>query len=182
MEKSDLLPPHQIAIAGNALLGDPASQRAVLELVVVLTDAGIEPVDVFKKAALESLRVALANNKLQSRRNAKIKGGEGKEFSIAVLWWKEKLGGHPKVSTSVEQQLDPTGNKNLKPAINRAVKLHGKLAKERALFELVWGGPDGPNLNWVGAWESYRIELMKPAQEAIDKLKLPEETAKLLKR
>lgn len=179
MTKPDLLPPNQNAAAINALLGDSASQRKVLEMAVALSDAGIEPIKIFKMAAMESLRTALKKNKLPPRRNARKNGAAGGEFQTAIEWWKAKLTNHPKPATSVEQQLDPSGTKNLKPAISRAVKRHGKLAKERALFELAMFGKEGyPDLYWINEWQQYRNELSKPMIEAIKKM--PKEISELM--
>ena len=180
MNEFDLLTSNQIVLARNALVGDSAAQRAVLEMAVALADAGIQPIDVFKEAALESLRIALKNDKLQSRENANKKGSKGKEFTMAIEYWKAKLTGHPKPSSSVENMLDPSGKKNLKPAIDRAVNRHGLLAKERALFHLSWG-QDGPDFMWLAIWEAYRLELQKPMEKAIDKVKLSAKTADILK-
>ena len=151
-------------------------------MAIALSDAGIEPIDIFKVAAMESLRTALKKNRLQPRKKATKKGSAGKEFTTAVEWWKEKLSGHPKPATSVEHQLDPDNKKKtLKPAISRAVRRHGKLAKERALFYLAFFSKDGyPNLYWMNEWERYRVELSKPLREAIKKM--PKEISELMLR
>lgn len=179
MTESDLLPPNQAALAIGALLGDSVAQREVLELAIVLSDAGIEPIDIFKVAAMESLRIMLNRNKLQSRRKATKKGAAGKEFNIAVEWWKAKLSGHPKPTTSVEHQLDPDNTKNLKPSISRAVKRHQRPARERALFYLAMFGKEGyPDPYWMNEWQRYRNELSKPLHEAIKRM--PKEISELM--
>lgn len=179
MTASDLFPEDQATAAIGALLGDSASQREVLEMAIALSDAGIEPVEIFKVAAMKSLRTALKKNKLPSRRNATKKGAEGKEFQRAVEWWKKKLIGHSKPATAVEQDLDPDNTKNLKPAISRAKKRHGKLAEERALFELAMFGNKGyPDPHWMNEWQQCRIKLSKPLLEAIKKM--PKEISKLM--
>lgn len=180
MTESALLPPNQASAAIGALLGDTASQRKVLEMAVALSDAGIEPIEIFKVAAMESLRTALKRNKLQSRRKATKKGSEGKEFKIAVEWWKAKLSNHPKPATTVEHQIDPSGKKNLKPAIARAVRRHGKLAKERALFYLAMGDEHGPNVFYWTEWQRYRDELSVPLHKAIKDM--PKEISELMLR
>ena len=152
-------------------------------MAIALSDAGIEPIDIFKMAAMESLRTALKKNRLQSREKATKKGSAGKEFTTAVEWWKEKLSGHPKPATSVEHQLDPDNKKKtLKPAISRAVRRHRELAKERALFYLAFSSSeDGcPNFDWVKEWERYRVELFKPLCEVIKKK--PKEISELMLR
>lgn len=181
MTESDLLPPSQATAAINALLEDSASQRKVLEMAVALSDAGIEPIEIFKVAAMESLRTALKKNTLQSQRKATKKGSAGREFQIAVEWWKERLTGHPKPATLVERLLDSNGTQNLKPAISRAKKRHGKLARERALFYLAIFGNEGyPDPHWMNEWQRYRIELSKPLREAIKKM--PKEISELMLR
>lgn len=181
MTESDLLPPNQAAAAIGALLGDSASQREVLEMAVALSDAAIEPIEIFKVAAMESLRTTLKKNKLQSRRKATKKGAAGNEFQTAVKWWEAELTGHPKPTTSVEQQLDPNNTKNLKPGISRAKKRHGKLAKERALFYLAMFGEEGyPSPCWMNEWQQHRIELSKLLREEIKKM--PKEISELMLR
>lgn len=162
MIEADLLPPQQEIEAAHALLGDPPSQRKVLEMAVRLSDAGIEPIEIFKRATLEALRAALASDKLPPRRDAKLKGSSGNEFQAAKQWWTHKLTGHPKPSTVVANELNMTYQ-----AINRALKRHRMLAKERALFDLAWNGPDGPDFAMMKAWEDYRDELRKPLTDEI---------------
>jgi hypothetical protein len=190
MTESDLLPPDQAAAAIGALLGDSASQREVLEMAVALSDAGIEPIEIFKMAAMESLRTTLKKNKLQSSRKATIKGSAGKEFKTAVEWWKAKLTGHSSPAISVWHQLYPDSfapgtrelpKKNKLSAISRAVKRQGKRAKERALFYLAFFGKEGyPDPHWMNEWQQHRIELSKPLRETIKKM--PKEISELMLR
>ena len=167
-------------IAVNALLGDPAAQRAALEAAVKMADAGIEPTEIFKKAALHSLRAALDNDKLPAARDSKKKGADGKEFNIAVRWWRHKLTGEKKPTTLTAHEL------GVKPsAINRARRRHGDLsgradlAKERALAELAWN-ESGFNLEWVKPWEDYRRELAGYWRRHRDEL--PPESVELLEK
>lgn len=164
MIDTQLLPPNQYRLAIGARLGDPPSQRAVLELTVRLAEAGIEPVKEFKEAALHSLRAALSEGRLPRRRDARRKGTGGNEFQLAVAYSKAKLTGKKKPASVVS--LDATGDeRRLLPAITRARKRHGDLskkpdlAKERALYELAMGDESGPDLKWVKEWGLYRAQL-----------------------
>lgn len=180
MIPADLLPPNQERIACHALLGDPSSQRDVLEMVVRLADAGIEPIELFRRAALHSLREALKADKLPPRPDARKRGADGDEFVMAVVWWKLSLTGKRYPTKVAAQELATTA-----PAINRARKRHGDLsgrpdmAKERALFDLAWNGPDGPDSPWFKEWEDYREELRKPLDEILKTL--PPDKAELLR-
>lgn len=176
----DLLPPNQECLACHALLGDPPSQRAVLELAVRLADAGREPIELFKRATLHSLREALKVDKLPPRPDARKRGADGDEFVMAVVWWKLRLTGKRYPTKVAAQELATTA-----PAINRARRRHGDLsdrpdlAKGRALFDLAWNGQDGPDFHWLKELEDYREELQKPLGEILKTL--PPDQAELLR-
>lgn len=180
MNENELLPPNQNIKAVNALLGDSPSQREVLEMAVHLAEAGIEPIEIFKQAALTALKTALENGKLPAPRDAKKKGSDGEEFKLAVMWWKAELTGHPKPGSAVAYAIDPGGKKNLLPAISRATKRHSLLAKERALFALAWNSESGPNTKWILEWDKYRDELQGWWRQHVDAL--PPEVVDLLRK
>jgi hypothetical protein len=177
----DLLPPNQERTACHALLGDPPSQRTVLEMAVKLADAGVESIGIFKEAALHSLREALKANMLPPRPDARKKGADGDQFVMAAAWWKAKLTGKRYPTKATALQLATSA-----PAINRARKRHGDLsgrpdmAKERALFDLAWNGRGGPDIRWIKEWERCREELRKPLGEILKTL--PPEAADLLRK
>ena len=154
MNSADMLAGNQEALAVNALIGDPRSQRAVLEMAVLLAEAGIEPVEIFKRAAMVALKAALVANKLPPRPDARKAASDGEEFETARACWVEKLRGHPKAKTMVAVARNKTFQ-----AINRALKRHSLLAKERALFDLAWKGEGGPDWDWMIQWERYNTEI-----------------------
>lgn len=183
MMDTQLLPPNQYRLAINARLGDPPSQRAVLELTVRLAEAGIEPIEEFKEAALHCLRAALSEG-LPRCRDARRKGADGNEFQLAVAYSKAMLTGKKKPASVVS--LDATGDeRKLLTAIYRARRRHGDLskkpdlAKERALYELAMGDESGPNLKWVKEWGLYRAQLQNYWKTIENDL--PPESVKLLK-
>lgn len=169
MTDIDLLPPNQRRQAYNALTGDEPSQRAVLELTVRLAEQGIEPIEIFKRAALAAQKMALLRGKLPRHQDAKRKGSSGREFGIAVAWWIAKLRGDRSPAKSVDAEFYSSGPKPHYAAINRARKRHGDLsdlskrpdlAKERALYALAWpDNADSPNVRWAREWDLYRSVL-----------------------
>jgi hypothetical protein len=171
---ADLFPSNQHSIAVNALIGDEHYQRRVLELAVRLADAEVDPIEIFKRAALYSLRVALERNKLPSPPDKRKKGSSGDEFLLAIAYEKAVLMGRKSPAKFVMADFSVTY-----PAINRARKRHGdlsggaNLAKERALFELAMGDSSGPDLAWWPKWEEYRQWLYTVLDAEVERL-LPE--------
>ncbi len=160
MSDFDLLPPNQRELAVYALLGNLPCQRAVLERAVRLAEAGIEPIDVFKRAVMVSLKNALDKGRLPASRSrgGTSKGADGVAFKAAVAYWKEfhlngKSGANKRATIDCEF--------NNPKYVSVAVKNFGEIAEVAALRELAHGDESGPDLKWTP-----KLEALQRAREA----------------
>jgi hypothetical protein len=154
-EQNAELSMYQDYIGQMAIEGDAAAQRAVLEVAVILgTRGGAPQSELFKEAALLSLKTALENNKLPRRAiDKRGLGREAKDFRLAKEWWKEKERGTPReeivATLTVRHGYDPLDDegipkgRNMAPRFSEALRRHGNsgvghggLARIDALTEL----------------------------------------------
>lgn len=180
---AELLPPHQRRHALHALLGDSPSQRIVLELTVRLAEAGIEPIPIFKRAALAALKTSLATDNLPSlkRRGGQRKGPDGAQFQLAVDYWEEvfihgKRGAGKRAALKrmrtdgiAEIEIESEEKKYAK-YVSEAVARCGDIAKAKALLRLALGDKSGQNMTWWRKFEKFSEQLQHEVVDAIGRL------------
>lgn len=153
-------PEFQEYIAASALQGDKRAYRRILWIACMLADAGVEPIEIFKVAALQALRHVVEHGTFPKEDNKHHAGDEGKGLALAVAWWehKELDPGCQKISTLVAFEhgaKDSNVSRALKQYGN-AGEGHGGVARGIALHRLAWT-PEGPT-EWFEKHRAWQHE------------------------
>lgn len=165
MADIDLLPPNQKVLAHNAMLsmgkdmiGDGPAQFAVLALAVRLAEAGIEPTEEFKLAAMMCLKRAVESGQMPrpNRRGRPSKKHDASSFEIAVIYWKEF---YERGEAGANKRATQDAKVKYEAQVTNAVKLHGPIARRAALWELCFDNETGPNIAFCRELEKLDHEI-----------------------
>jgi len=143
---------------GKDMIGDGPSQYAVLALAVRLAEAGIEPIEEFKQAAMLCLKRAVETRQMPqpNRKGRPSKGKDASSFEIAVIYWKEV---YIRGKAGANMRATQVALVKRESQVTNAVKLHGPHARHAALRELCWGDENGPNFTYYRELEMLDHEI-----------------------
>lgn len=165
MADTDLLPPNQQVLAHNAkltmgkdMIGDGPAQYAVLALAVRLAEAGIEPIEEFKQAAMLCLKRAVESGQMPqaNKRGRPGKGDEAASFKIAVTYWKLRYERGKAGANKLAMLIAGVARE---AQVTNAVKLHGPMARRAALWSLCYDNESGPNITYCRELEKLDHEI-----------------------